>query len=126
MDGAYPEDSLIARCRQEEDTLAELRCVLRNQLLRAGLDDIQVPAQLQNCRLARDPYDGSSSLVGEWRMGRGKLLGSVVIHANGQLLAELYVTEPLPRDSAWLVDAVVAFGKPGALNAELRLMPALG
>jgi hypothetical protein len=126
MDGSATTDALIARCRAEEDTLAELRAVLRNQLLRSGLPDIAVPEQLQACWLVRDPYDGSTSLVGEWRKGRDKLIGSVVIHANGQLIAELDVLRPLPGKKDCLVDAVVAFGRPGELHAELRLMPAIG
>ena len=31
------DNDLIARCRAEEDTLTEVRCVLRNQLLRFRL-----------------------------------------------------------------------------------------
>ncbi|HET8932475.1 MAG TPA: hypothetical protein VFN67_03500 [Polyangiales bacterium] len=126
MSEAYKIDSLSARCMEEEDTLAELRFVLRNELSRAGLEDVVVPPQLQSCRLATDPYDGSVSLVGEWRSGRGARIGSVVIHANGQLHAELYVTKPLPRDAARFVDAVEAFGAAGALRAELRIVPELG
>ena len=34
MDHAELEDYLIARCRAEEDTLAEVRCALRNKLVR--------------------------------------------------------------------------------------------
>ena len=114
-------DNLIARCRAEEDTLAEVRCVLRNELLRSGLHDIPVPGQLQSCRLVEDPKDGTTSLVGEWRKHRGQVIGSVVIHASGQLFAELGVLQPSPTDPSMRVDAVVAFGQPGSLHTELRL-----
>ena len=126
MDRAELEDPLIARCKAEADTLAELRCALRNKLARSGLEDVQIPEQLQSCTLAKDPFDGSTSLIGEWRSGRGKALGSIVIHESGQLLAELYIAEPLPNDATWLVDSVEAFGTSGQVRAALRLVPALG
>jgi hypothetical protein len=118
-------DRLIARCRAEEDTLAEVRCVLRNALLRRGLGDIFVPGQLQSCRLVTDPKSGSTSLVGEWRKHAGnQVIGSVVIHDNGELFAELDVLQPSPSDPNMRVDAVVAFGQAGALHTELRMTPA--
>ena len=116
-------NDLLARCRAEEDTLTEVRCVLRNQLLRSGLADIDVPAQLQSCRLITD-QDGSRSLVGEWRKQRGRIIGSVVIHENGELFAELGVLQPAPNDPRMRVDSVVAFGAAGALHAELRMTAA--
>jgi hypothetical protein len=119
-----PNDpNLIARCRAEEDTLAEIRCVLRNELLRRGMEDISVPGQLQSARLVTDPDDGTVTLIGEWRKHRGKVIGSVVIHANGELFAELGVRKPAPHDPKLRVEAVVAFGQPGALQTELRLTP---
>ncbi|MET0389787.1 MAG: hypothetical protein ABW321_27690 [Polyangiales bacterium] len=121
--GVPVESDLIARCRAEEDTLAEVRCVLRNQLLRSGLADIEVPQQLQSCRLITDPNDGSTTLVGEWRKQRGKVIGSVVIHENGELFAELGVLQPAPDNPRMRVDRVVAFGAAGALQAELRMTP---
>jgi len=116
---------LIARCRAEEDALVEVVCVLRNRLLRSGLEDIQVPGLPQRLSLVKDPYDGTVTLVGEWRRHRDKVVGSVVIHENGQLYAELDVLRPLPSDPNWFVDAVVAFGMPGDLATELRLTAAI-
>jgi hypothetical protein len=121
MRGALIETDLIARCRAEEDTLAEVRCVLRNQLLRSGLDDIDMPRQLQSARLVKDP-NGTTSLVGEWRRQRG-VIGTVVIHENGELFAELGVRRPAPNDPQLRVDSVVAFGNAGSLQAELRMAP---
>jgi hypothetical protein len=123
MRGVHIDNDLMARCRAEEDTLAEVRCVLRNQLLRAGLADIDVPQQLQSCRLITDPNDGTTTLVGEWRKQRGKVIGSVVIHENGELFAELGVLQPAPDNPRMRVDRVVAFGPAGALQAELRMTP---
>lgn len=125
MDGSFGSvQNLIARCRQEQDALVEIACVLRNRLLRAGLPDVRIPAMPQRCNLVRDPFDGSTSLVGEWKT-QGKVLGNVVIHENGQAFAELYVLLPLPSDERWFVDAVVTFGMPGDLRSELRLTPTL-
>jgi hypothetical protein len=125
MDGSFTgAQSLIARCRVEQDALVEIICVLRNRLRRSGLPDIQLPAQPQRCSLVRDPCDGSTSLVGEWRK-HDKTIGSLVIHENGQVFAELDVLLPLQSDERWFVDAVVAFGTTGNLQTELRLTPAL-
>lgn len=123
MREALIETDLIARCREEEDSLTEVRCVLRNQLLRSGLDDIDVPRQLQSARLVKDPKNGTTSLVGEWRRHSG-VIGTVVIHESGELFAELGVRKPSPQDPQLRVDSVVAFGAPGALQAELRMAPA--
>lgn len=121
MDHNPNDPHLIARCRAEEDTLAEIRCVLRNELHRRGLADISVPGQLQTCRLVTEPDDGTVTLVGEWRKHRGQVIGSVKIHANGELFAELGVLQPAPHDPKLRVQSVVAFGQPGALHTELRL-----
>lgn len=117
------EDDLLVRCRAEEDTLAEVRCALRTELLRAGLADIKVPGQLQSCRLVTDA-DGTTTLVGEWRKQHGKVIGKVEIHENGECFAELGVRQPAPHDPQLRVERVVAFGAPGALHVELRLTPA--
>jgi len=122
MRGSLIETDLIARCRAEEDTLTEVRCVLRNHLLRSGLDDIDVPRQLQSARLVKDPKSGTTSLVGEWRRQRG-VIGTIVIHENGELFAELGVQRPSPKDPQKRVDSVVAFGEAGRLQTELRMAP---
>jgi hypothetical protein len=126
MDGSYTgsAQSLLARLRMEQDALVEISCVLRNRLLRSGLPDIRVPEQPQRVSLVRDPCDGGTTLVGEWRRGN-KVIGSVVIHENGQVFAELDVLLPLASDERWFVDAVVTFGFAGQLQTELRLTPAL-
>jgi hypothetical protein len=123
MRGALNETDLIARCRAEEDTLAEVRCALRNHLLRSGLEDIDVPRQLQSARLVKDPKDGTISLMGEWRKHRG-VIGQVVIREDGRLFAELGVRQPAPGNPRERVDAVVAFGEPGGLQTELRMAAA--
>jgi hypothetical protein len=92
---------LIARCSAEEETLAEVRYVLRTGLLRAGLEDIPVPAQLQNAHLRRDLSDGGLALVGEWRRPRDHPLGAVVIHESGRLFAELYVKSRCRTTRGW-------------------------
>lgn len=127
MDGASSntQTNLLDRCRREADAIVDVVCTLRNKLLRAGLPDVELPSQPQSCRLVRDPYDSTLTLVGEWRKPRGKVIGSVVIHENGQLFAELDVLRPWPKDASWFVDAVVAFGTAGDLHAELRLTPAI-
>lgn len=116
------DGALVARCRAEEETLAEVRLVLRSGLFRAGLRDIPVPAQLQNAHLRRDLCDGGLALVGQWRRPRDKPLGAVVIHESGRLFAEFYVQQPLPSDDRLVVDAVAVFGCTGTLAVELHMV----
>jgi len=127
MDGGATntQTHLLDRCMREADTIVDVACALRNQLLRSGLPDVVIPSHPQSCKLARDPYDGTTTLVGEWQNPKGKVIGSVVIHESGQLFAELDVLRLLPEDTRWLVDAVVAFGTAGDLRSELRLTPAI-
>ena len=125
LESSNSQSDLLDRCRREADTFVEVACVLRNRLLRSGLHDVVLPTQPQRCRLVRDPYDGKTTLVGEWLKSRGKVIGSIAIHDNGQLFAELDVLQLLPRDATWFVDAVVAFGSTGSLRSELRLTPAI-
>jgi hypothetical protein len=127
MDGGatFSQMDLLERCRREADTFVEVACVLRNRLLRSELPDVVLPNQPQRSRLVRDPYDGKTTLVCAWLKSGGKVIGSLAIHENGQLFAELDVLQPLPKDAAWFVDAAVAFGTSGSLSSELRLTPAI-
>ena len=117
------KNGLIARCRAEEDAIAEVRGVLRTALLRAGFEDIRVPEQLQSTRLLQDPDDRTESLVGEWRDKRGAQIGSLVIYESGELFGELDVQRPHPHDRSQVLQTVVTFGTPGQLRTELRFVP---
>lgn len=120
MDGAATETF-----GHEESTFVEVANLLREHLLHSGLPDLIRTVQLQPCRVSRDACASSGKLVAQWRKHNGKIIGSVVLHENGQLFAELDVLMLLPRDPSWLVDAVVAFGRLGELRGELRVTPAL-
>ena len=43
----------------------------------------------------------------------------------GQAFAGFDVLLPHPRKPAWVIEAVTAWGRVGALKSELRLLPAL-
>ena len=76
--------------------------------------------------LREDPYDHSRSLYAEWRTAAGAYRGSILVHGDGQAFAEFDVLRPHPRKPLWMVEAVTAWGRLGALKSELRLLPALG
>lgn len=75
--------------------------------------------------LREDPFDHSQALYAEWRTPGGALLGSVLVNGDGQAFAEFDVLLPHPRRPAWVIEAVTAWGRVGALKSELRLLPAL-
>lgn len=107
--------------------LAELWPATAACLVRAGLDPL-APAGTPPTRseLREDPYDRSQALYAEWRDAGGALLGSLLVHADGQAFAEFDVLLAHPRRPQWVIEAVTAWGRVGALKSELRLLPALG
>lgn len=107
---------------------AEIWQALRHELTRKGLSDVleTEPRPLVATQLRRDPYDGTDAVYGEWRDPNGRLLGNLILHADGKVFAELDVMRPHPTDTRWFVEGVTAWGNPGALKAELKLLPALG
>lgn len=107
--------------------IAQVREALRMELARGGFAEAlgAVPAQLQRCELRRDAFDSSEALYGEWLDAQGSRLGSLLLHAGGQVYAEFDVLRGHPTDRRWFVEAVTAWGRAGALKSELRLLPAL-
>ncbi|THG77216.1 hypothetical protein E5198_16815, partial [Pseudomonas sp. A-1] len=97
-------------------------------LARAGVDAPLAVAGTPPARgeLREDPYDHSQALYAEWRDAGGALLGSLLVHADGQAFAEFDVMLAHPRRPQWVIEAVTAWGRVGALKSELRLLPALG
>lgn len=120
--------SLEQRLDEATPLLAELWQATAACLQRAGVDVALAVAGTPPSRgeLREDPYDRSQALHAEWRSAGGALLGSLVLHADGQLFAEFDVLRPHPGRSQWLVEAVTAWGRAGALKSELRLLPVLG
>lgn len=76
--------------------------------------------------LREDPFDHSLALYVEWRGAGNAYLGSILLTGDGQVFAEFDVLLPHPHKARWVVEAVTAWGRPGALKSELRLLPALG
>lgn len=110
--------------REHLPLLAELQARMVAALAAAGFDDApaRVPAAFQHGQVRRDPYDGSEALYLEWLDGNGARLGHVLVHADGLAFAELDVVQPHPRRPRRFVEAVTAWGRAGAVVAELRLL----
>lgn len=120
-------DSLQQRLDAAAPLLAELWPATAACLVRAGLDPLALAGTPPTrSELREDPYDHSRALYAEWRSAGGALLGSLLVHADGQAFAEFDVLRPHPRKPLWMVEAVTAWGRLGALKSELRLLPALG
>jgi len=121
-------DALLQRMELERPTIAQLREKLQEQMTRYGFDDLvaSLAEPLVNPELRKDSFDGSVSLFAEWRTPSGALLGYLLIHGGGQTYAEFDVVRPHPARAQWVIEAMTAWGSPGEIKAEPRLLPALG
>lgn len=117
---------LQARLAETAPLFAEVQRTVADCLSAAGLSPLPAfePAQAR-ADLREDPFDHSRTLHLEWRSPGGTLLGSLLINGDGQAFAEFDVLAPHPRKRQWFVEAVTAWGYPGALRGELRLLPAI-
>jgi hypothetical protein len=122
------QEAMDTRLEAERPTLEAVWNTLRQTLALQGFGDAMsaIPRKLSRYELRRDAYDGSESLYGEWRTDEGKLLGTILVHATGQVFAEFDVLRPHPSDRRWFVEAVTAWGSRGAIKSELKLLPVLG
>lgn len=122
-------DSVLAQRLQEvEPLLAEIWQTLAACLVAAGVERPLAVAGTpgSHAELRVDPFDHSQALYAEWRAPGGALQGSVLVNGDGQAFAEFDVLLAHPRRRAWVIEAVTAWGRVGALKSELRLLPALG
>ncbi|TBU98833.1 hypothetical protein [Stutzerimonas kirkiae] len=119
----------LDHCLQQATPLfAETWAALGACLQRAGIDQGLSVAGMPNSRseLREDPFDHSLALYAEWRGEHGGYLGSILLTGDGQVFAEFDILLPHPGKPQWVIEAVTAWGWPGALKSELRLLPALG
>ncbi|ACR14419.1 hypothetical protein [Teredinibacter turnerae] len=119
-------DLITERLQRDWPVVCEIWQALRGALDAVGLQDKlpAEPAAFTRTELKKDPFDSSESLSGEWLVN-GQLIGSVIVHENGQAYAEYDVVQPHPSKPQWFIEATTAWGKSGALASELRLLPAL-
>lgn len=96
-----------------------------NELNKLELDKaLQLPSwEEAEFELQRDPASGEDSLKGSWRGPHNELLGSVVCHPDGSFYGEYDVIRTHPRRDGWFIEAVVAWGRDGAIKSELRMLP---
>lgn len=120
--------SLDHYLRQAEPLFAETWMALDGCLQRVGIGHGLIVAGTSNSRseLREDPFDHSLALYAEWRSEGGGYLGSILLTGDGQVYAEFDVLLPHPGKPQWVIEAVTAWGRPGELKSELRLLPALG
>ena len=121
------DSALQQRKLAESATLEIVRAALRSELARNGIAQAlsAVPNDMQHCEVRKDVVDGSEAFYGEWWDARDRKIGSVIVHATGEFFAEYDVLIGHPTDKRWFVEAVTAWGKPGVVKAELRLLAAL-
>jgi hypothetical protein len=119
--------SLAQRLEQARPLLAEVWVALGGCLERAGVGQSLAVAGTSHSRgeLREDPFDHSIASYVEWRGAHGELLGSILLTGDGQVYAEFDLLLPHPGKPRWVIEAVTAWGRPGALKSELRLLPAL-
>lgn len=121
------DPALQQRKLAERATLEEVRDALRSELARNGIEQAlgAVPNDVQFCEIRKDVVDGSEAFYGEWWDANDRKVGSVIVHATGEFFAEYDVLIGHPTDRRWFVEAVTAWGRPGVVKAELRLLAAL-
>jgi len=116
----------LERKRELQPLIEQIGAALVSEMTRHGINPRSaVPADVGYCELRTDPFDSSRSFYGEWHDANGKLLGNLTAHASGEFFAEYDVLLEHPTDRRWFVEAVTAWGRPGVVKAELRLLPAL-
>ena len=107
-----------------EQLWQELEQCLKSNGLKQSLAVAGCPGT--HTELREDPFDKSQNLYIEWRNESGRYLGNVLVHDSNQLFAEFDVLQPHPSKPQWFVESATAWGRPGALKSELRLLSALG
>ena len=119
--------TLNARKRELQALLDQVRDTLRDELTRKGIDleAKGVPADVNHCELRKDSFDGTQPFYAEWHDANGRKLGEITVHASGEFFAEFDVLQDHPTDKRWYVEAVTAWGRPGVVKSELRLLAAL-
>ena len=70
-----------------------------------------------------DPYTGQATLVGKWPPDEHGRHGEVTINDDGSFFAEYDV---LVWHGEHFVEAVTAWGRPGVMKGEARLLEASG
>lgn len=116
----------LERKRELQPLIEQVSAAFINEMAKYAIQQaLAVPADLSYCELRTDAFDGSRSFYGEWHDASGKLLGNLTVHASGEFFAEYDVLLDHPTDSRWFIEAVTAWGRPGVVKAELRLLPAL-
>lgn len=120
-------DKVAQRCEQAAPLLQQIWQVLDSCLKANGIEQPLAVAGSpgSHAELREDPFDHSQSLYIEWRTAAGQYQGNVTIHGGDQVFAEFDVLQPHPKKPRWFVEAATAWGLPGALKSELRLLSAL-
>jgi hypothetical protein len=121
------DETLNARKQELLPLLAQVRAELHRQLEKNGIELSAggIPAELGYCELRRDSFDGSEPFYAEWHDEKDRKLGEIIVQTGGQFFAEFDVLKNHPSDKRWYVEAVTAWGKPGVVKSELRLLEAL-
>lgn len=68
-----------------------------------------------------DPFDQSKAVSARWVDGR-ETQGTLQVREDGGVYGEYFVTLAHPRRKGRFIEAVVVWGKVGALRGELRLV----
>lgn len=73
--------------------------------------------------LQTDPFTMDENLMGTWYNENRHRIGQIQFLSDGSFYAEYDLIKPHPTKSKWFVEAITAWGKPGNMTAEPRLLP---
>ncbi len=119
------DEATQARWHAVHPLAQQIMLRLAQEVGKLGFDsDVKLQAfEKAQFSLSKDPADGRFSLVGQWHDARGNLRGNLIFHADSSFFVEQDIALPHPQQKRWFVEAVNAWGKGNAINAEARLLP---
>lgn len=111
---------------QTQQLLDEVWQCMRSELAKHGLPDALASQReaFVAIQARKDPYDGSETHYHEWRCRNGRLLGHLQLTTAGTVYAEYDLLTPHPQKPQWVIEAVTAWGRKGAVKTELKLLTA--
>ncbi len=126
MAGQAGIEQHLERCRALGSQVCE---EIQKAMTKIGFADGEIEAlpefDTAQFSLIKDPYTMVENLTGFWYDARQQRIGNIQFLSDGSFYAEFDVVKPHPTKNQWFVEAINAWGKPGQIKTEAKLLPAL-
>ena len=98
-------------------------------ILKIGFSETEIGAipefERAEFTLIKDPFTADENLTGYWYDKNKQRIGNIQFLSDGSFYAEYDIVKPHPSKKQWFVEAVSAWGKPGQIKTEAKLLSAL-